>query len=317
MSDRVQSGSDPRYGDGVLSTIASNEDAPGPVNILSIDVEEWFHILEVEGTPPLASWGKLESRVERNFEALLELFEQHSVTATCFFLGWIAERYPHLVRRAASAGHEIASHGYAHQLIYTQTPDEFYSDVSRARALLEDMCGEEVSGYRAPGFSITKDTPWAMEMLVRAGYRYDSSLFPASRGHGGLEGAEPAPHFVETAAGTMVEFPISVAEVMGKRVCFFGGGYLRFFPMSLIRRMAQRVNDLGRPVIYYIHPREIDPHHPRLPMGRVRRFKSYVNLSSTRGKLVSILREQRLASFRDWMLKSSLPDASLSKLPVA
>ncbi len=275
--------------------------ADSPFNILSVDVEEWFHILEVEGTPPMDDWVKLESRVERNFERLLERFDVHDVSVTCFFLGWVAEKFPHLVRRAAEAGHEIASHGYAHELVYTQTPAEFRRDVERTRLLLEDLSGTAVAGYRAPGFSITSETLWAFEELVRAGYRYDSSLFPASRGHGGLAGAERAPHTIDTPAGPLLEFPISVAHLMGRRLCFFGGGYLRFFPISMIRKMTRQVNGEGLPVIYYVHPREIDPDHPRLPMSRVRHFKSYVNLSSTMKKLDAIMREQPLASFRDWM----------------
>ncbi len=277
-----------------------------PFNILSVDVEEWFHILEIEGAPPIESWMTLESRVERNFERLLERFAAHDVSVTCFFLGWVAERFPHLVRRAAEAGHEIASHGFAHQLVYTQTPDEFRQDVERSRLLLEDLSGTSVAGYRAPGFSITEETPWAFEQLVRAGYRYDSSLFPASRGHGGFAGAQRAPHTIETPAGPLIEFPISVARVLGKRLCFFGGGYLRFFPLPLIRSMTRQVNREGLPVIYYVHPREIDPDHPRLPMSRVRHFKSYVNLSSTMNKLDSLMREQSLASFREWMARTAL-----------
>lgn len=287
---------------GIRRTNASGR----PLNILSVDVEEWFHILEVDGTPPIDSWSRLESRVERNFEKLLERFAAHDVSVTCFFLGWVAERFPHLVRRAADAGHEIASHGYAHQLVYTQSPAQFGQDVARARKHLEDLSGMPVAGYRAPGFSITEKTPWAFEELVRAGYSYDSSLFPAARGHGGFAGAERAPHAIDTPSGSLLEFPISVASVMGRRICFFGGGYLRFFPISLIRSMSRQVNREGLPVIYYVHPREIDPGHPRIPMGRVRHFKSYVNLSSTMNKLESLMRDQPLVSFRDWMSQATI-----------
>jgi polysaccharide deacetylase family protein (PEP-CTERM system associated) len=175
----------------------------------------------------------------------------------------------------------------------------------RAKRILEDITGRAVEGYRAPGFSITTATPWAFDELSAAGFRYDSSVFPAARGHGGIENAELRPHFINTKTGPMVEFPISVAPIMSRRLCFFGGGYLRLFPYPLIHRMTRVVNGDGRPVIYYVHPREIDPSHPRLPMGLVRRFKSYVNLHSTLPKLKRLLRDQRLVPFRDWLSMNS------------
>jgi polysaccharide deacetylase family protein (PEP-CTERM system associated) len=266
-----------------------------------VDVEDWFHILEIDPVPPVTAWDTFQSRVERNFQTLLDGFDRHRVHVTCFFLGWIARRFPHLVRGAADRGHEIASHGDMHQLIYTQTPAEFRRDIRHAKAALEDIGGSPVDGYRAPGFSIVKRTPWAFEELVSAGYTYDSSVFPATRGHGGLVGAPTRPHTVATPSGPLLELPISVTPFLGRQVCFFGGGYLRLFPYSLIHRMARAVNADGRPVIYYVHPREIDPQHPRLAMSRRRRFKSYVNLSTTAGKLDAIMRTERLTTFRGWI----------------
>ena len=203
---------------------------------------------------------------------------------TCFFLGWIGERFPHLVKEAAARGHEIASHGYGHQLVFKQTRDQFHDDVRKARLLLEDIAGAPVLGYRAPGFSTTDETPWFFDALVKAGYQYDSSLFPAARGHGGVRDGRRDPHRIGEDDG-IIELPISVADMMGKRICFFGGGYLRLFPYWLIRKKAQEVLAEGRPVVFYIHPREIDPKHPRLPMSRKRTFKSYVNLDSTEWKV--------------------------------
>lgn len=272
-----------------------------PVNIASVDVEDWFHILDLDDTPGMDAWDNMESRVERNLHVLLDAFDRHGVRVTCFFLGWVAERFPDLVREADSRGHEIASHGYGHQLIFDQTAADLGRDVRRAKAILEEIVMKPVLGYRAPGFSITRETPWAFEELVQAGHTYDSSVFPASRGHGGLAGARTDPHVVATASGPLLELPISVTPFMGRRMCFFGGGYLRLFPWRLIARKARAVNDDGRPVIYYVHPREIDPHHPRLPMGAVRRFKSYVNLSTTAGKLEAIMRSQRLTTFKAWI----------------
>ncbi|MBZ5726900.1 MAG: polysaccharide deacetylase family protein [Acidobacteriia bacterium] len=270
-------------------------------SIFSVDVEDWFHILDVPRTPPLSAWRDLPSRVERNFLRLLDLFAAHEVKVTCFFLGWVAERFPHLVRRAAGEGHEIASHGYAHRLVYELGRTRFYEDAVRARKLLEDIVGAPVLGYRSAGFSVRQDTLWFFAALVEAGYRYDSSVFPAARGHGGIDAFRREPHLLTAEGATILEFPITVADLAGKPLCFFGGGYLRIFPYWLIRRMGRQVLGEGRPVVFYIHPREIDPQHPRLPMSAQRRFKSYVNLRSTESKVKRILRDFPLTTFRDYL----------------
>jgi polysaccharide deacetylase family protein (PEP-CTERM system associated) len=217
---------------------------------------------------------------------------------TCFFLGYVAERYPHLVTEALNRGHEIASHGYSHRLIYTMTPQAFLEDARKSREILEGISGQAVNGYRAPGFSVTAESPWFFEKLVEAGYRYDSSVFPAPRQHGGLNTNKYAPHMI---ADKLMEFPITVADVLGKRFCFFGGGYLRLFPYSLVRQMSRKVLGENRPVVFYIHPREIDPGHPRLSLGRVRTFKSYVNLKTTEPKLRHILDEFQVTTFAEFI----------------
>ena len=268
-------------------------------NILSVDVEDWFHILETKGSPDIDSWAALESRVERNHLRLLDEFDEAGARATCFFLGWVAERHPGLVKETIARGHEVASHGYAHQLIYTLTREAFAADLRRSKAFLEDLTGQPVEGYRAPGFSIVASVPWAVEEIAKAGFSYDSSIFPAKRGHGGLAHAELAPHVIHTESGPLVEFPITVLPVLGRRLCLFGGGYLRLFPYPSIKAASARVRASGRPVICYVHPREIDPDHPRMAMSAVRRFKSYVNLSTTRPKLRAFLRDFRFTSFRD------------------
>lgn len=265
--------------------------------VFSVDVEDWFHILDVPSTPELAEWDALPSRVERNFRALLEKFAQKGVTVTCFFLAWVAERFPALVKEAVSQGHEIASHGYAHKLTYQMTPDAFYDDAVRSKEILEDAAGRAVWGYRSAGFSVTHNTDWFFDKLIEAGYVYDSSVFPAERGHGGMAGERSAPFWISRPTGRLFEFPVSVAEVMGKAICFFGGGYLRLFPGPVIRRMTRRVLSEGRPVIFYVHPREIDPQHPRLSMNWKRRFKSYVNLNSTMPKIDRLLTEFPMSSF--------------------
>jgi polysaccharide deacetylase family protein (PEP-CTERM system associated) len=269
-------------------------------SIFSIDVEDWYHILDVDSAPEISRWDELPVRVEANFRRLLDIMAERKVH-TCFFIGHIARRFPHLVREAAARGHEIASHSFAHKLIYTMTPAEFLEDAAASRKLLEDIAGAPVSGFRASGFSVTEQTPWFFEKLVEAGYTYDSSTFPASRGHGGMKSGRLAPHLMRTPAGELVEFPVTVTEVLGKRMCFFGGGYLRLFPYPLVRRMSRAVLGEGRPVIFYVHPREIDPDHPRLPMGAARRFKTYVNLRTMEPKIRAILAEFPVTTFRDYM----------------
>ena len=276
-----------------------------PKSIFSVDVEDWFHVLDVAGAPAFSSWHQLPSIVEPDFRRLLDLFDQHHARVTCFFLGWVAERYPHLVREAAARGHEVASHGYAHRLVYQSSRQEFFEDASRARRLLEDLAGTPVLGYRSAGFSVTDKTQWFFEALVEAGYSYDSSVFPAARGHGGMSDARREPHCISTPAGPLMEFPITVSTLLGKPLCFFGGGYLRLFPSWLIRRAVRQVLGEGRPVVFYIHPREIDPSHPRIPMPLTRRFKSYVNLRTTETKLRRILAEFPVTTFRDFMAEGS------------
>ena len=266
-------------------------------SIFSVDVEDWFHILDDPSVPTIDQWAGLPSRVENNFSRLLDIFSECNAQVTCFFLGWVAGRFPHLVKEAAKRGHEVASHGYGHRLVYEQGREQFYEDVRRARFLLEDISGAEVVGYRAPGFSTTNDTPWFFDVLVEAGYQYDSSVFPAPRGHGGMPRGQREPHRVGETQ--LLEVPISVADLMGKSMCFFGGGYLRLFPYWLIRKMALQVLTEGRPVVFYIHPREIDPAHPRLPMSRTRRFKSYVNLDTTEAKLRRILQDFPVTTFKN------------------
>jgi polysaccharide deacetylase family protein (PEP-CTERM system associated) len=267
-------------------------------SIFSVDVEDWFHILDDPSVPTIDQWAALPSHVEKNFSKLLDIFSEKNVQATCFFLGWVAERFSHLVKDAAARGHEIASHGYGHRLIYEQSRGDFYEDVRRARLLLEDISGGEVVGYRAPGFSTTEETPWFFDALAEAGYQYDSSVFPAQRGHGGMPQGRREPHRIGDHGG-LLEVPITVADLLGRPMCFFGGGYLRLFPYWLIHRMALQVLGEGRPVVFYIHPREIDPDHPRLPMSRKRQFKSYVNLETTEVKVRRVLQDFPVTTFKN------------------
>jgi len=259
--------------------------------IFTIDVEDWYHILDSPQAPLPAAWDNLPSRVERNFEALLAMLAAVDVKATCFFLGWIAQRYPHLVKAAQAAGHDIASHGNEHRLAFEMTEKELYDDAVTSKKILEDMTGKEVSGFRAAGFSLTESTPWFLETLARAGYSYDSSLFPTARTHGGIKAGRIEPYHIITQHGSITEFPISVISILGKRLSFFGGGYLRLYPYGFIHKMAVNVLQENRPVIFYLHPRDIDPDQPRLPLSFYRRYKSYVNLSRTKAKVEKLLEQ--------------------------
>jgi len=272
-----------------------------PRCIFSVDVEDWFHILQISAAPGVREWDDLPSRVQMDFLRLLDLFDETATKVTCFFLGWVAERYPHLVREALARGHEVASHGYAHKLVFEQSRGEFLEDVRRGKFVVEDAGGRAVNGYRSPGFSATPRTSWFFECLVEAGYEYDSSVFPARRTHGGAVNARRDPHVIETQSGPIREFPVSVAVVAGQPMCFFGGGYLRLFPYSWIRRAAEQVIAKGWPVIFYVHPREIDPDHPRLNMSLSRRFKSYVNLHTTERKILNITADFPISTFRDFI----------------
>ena len=267
--------------------------------VFTVDVEDWFHILDVPSTPPLEQWPGLQSDVERNTRRMLDLFREKQVKCTLFFLAWVAERWPHLVREALADGHEVASHGYAHELVYTIPRERFAADIRKAKDIIEQAGGSKVLGYRCPGFSVTVETPWFFDEVRAAGYVYDSSVFPGSRGHGGLPNAKPVPHMVHTGHGDLVEFPISLGSMLGKPMYFFGGGYLRFFPFALIRNRVKAVLAEDRPVLFYLHPREIDPAQPRLPMSAKRNFMTYVGMKTTEPKMRRLFDEFKFTRFVD------------------
>jgi polysaccharide deacetylase family protein (PEP-CTERM system associated) len=263
---------------------------------MTVDVEEWYHILDTPSAPALDQWEHAECRIDRNLPRLLEVFAQEGAQATFFWLGWLAQRHKDLVRQCVEAGHEVASHGYGHVLAYQVGPKAFGDDMVLARKILEDMTGREVAGFRAPGFGITEQSPWAFEVIRQSGHRYDASVFPASRAHGGMRQAPVGPYVIQTRSGPLMECPMSVVEVAGKRLCLFSGGYLRLAPMALIRWGAGRLARSRLPLIVLVHPREIDVDQPRLDLPFGRKFKCYVNLKSTMGKIRRLCREYRFHS---------------------
>lgn len=270
-------------------------------NILTVDVEDWFHILEVDGGPTRDDWSRLESRVEANTDALLALFAESGAKATCFVVGWIAERHPGLVRRIASAGHEVASHSYWHEVVSRHSRASLAEDLASSRKILEDLSGRAVRGFRAPGGSITHATAWALDVVAEAGFRYDASLNPGHSSHGGFATPHFGPHRLRTASGDLDEIPWTTVGVAGRRLPFAGGGYLRLLPYGVIKTCVGIENRAGRPVNVYVHPREIDPDQPRMKLPWKRRFKYYVGLRSTVSKLRSLLSEHRFVSAERWI----------------
>lgn len=269
------------------------------LNAFSIDVEDWFHILDSPAVPSIEQWPDLESRIERNTDRILDLLGSFSVKATFFWLGWVAERHPNLVERCCEQGHEVASHGYAHVLAYRVGHKLFREDVRLGKMILEDITSKAVKGFRSAGFGITDDTSWAFDVIKEVGYEYDSSVFPSSRNHGGMPDSQLGPYIIETQNGLLIEIPMSTIEVLGRRLSLFGGGYLRLSPKWLIRWGIKKLHVAGNPLIVYVHPREIDPNHPRLPLSPARRFKCYVNLKSTLPKLQWLCREYNFCTMQE------------------
>ncbi len=270
---------------------------------LTIDVEEYFHLFVINGTPPMSEWDSYPGRVEANMKKILDLLDNHNIKATCFFLGYIAKKYPQLVQETHNRGHEIASHGMYHQLIYDMTPEQFLNDLSDSKHLLQDIISEEVIGYRSPSFSVSEKNPWLFDQLASAGFKYDSSVFPAKRLDGGLTTKEVYPHWIKTKKGALYEFPISVVSILGKNICLFGGGYLRLFPKFLILNMSDRLRKKGNPVLYYIHPREIDPDNPRLHFNFLQSLRFYINIRTVIPKLEAIFQRGNFITLGDFYRK--------------
>ena len=282
---------------------------PGPLNALTIDVEDWFQVAAFFDRIERQTWHGLESRVERNTERLLGLLEPRGIKATFFVLGWVAERVPELVRRIAAAGHEIACHGYSHELVYRQTPAVFREETRRAKGLLEDILGSRVQGYRASTYSVTRASLWALDIIAEEGFGYDSSLFPVRHPQYGLPEAPRRPGWIQTPAGhSLLEFPLSTAPFGPLRVPVAGGGYFRLLPYGFTRMGLKRINRLDRaPFIFYLHPWEVDPGQPRVAGASLTsRLRHYTNLSRCEARLVRLLGEFRFGTVRDSLAEHGL-----------
>ena len=262
------------------------------VNALTIDVEDYFHVSAFAPVIARDHWGRMECRVERNVERILTLLADARASATFFTLGWVAERYPDLIRRIAEAGHEVASHGFAHERASEQSPQAFLADIRLAKAILEDVAGAEVVGYRAPSFSIGPANAWAQDAIAEAGYRYSSSIYPIRHDHYGVPDAD---RFAHEARPGLMEIPIATIRLAGRNWPAGGGGYFRLLPYRVSRWSIARINAIERqPAMFYFHPWEIDAEQPRVPGAPAKsRFRHYVNLQRMAPRLARLLRDFR------------------------
>jgi len=260
------------------------------MNILTFDIEDWFHLLDIKCTATEAEWRNFKPRIHANVERLLDVTLRHGHKATFFCLGWVAEQYPEIIRQIDELGFEVASHSHLHQLVYQQTPDQFREDLKRSIHALEDITGKKIRSYRAPGFSFIRGNAWAVETLLEFGIERDSSIFPAERGHGGYENFGPAqPSVLDCRMGKLKEFPISLGRAFGKSIVFSGGGYFRLLPYWIIQRLTMQSDY----VMTYFHPRDFDANQPMLDLPFHRRFKSYVGLKGAYRKLDQWLGENK------------------------
>lgn len=281
-------------------------------NVLSIDVEDYYQVASFQAFIRYEDWPSFTPRVEVNVCRVLDLLARHQTQATFFVLGWTAEHFPGLVRQIACAGHEIASHGYAHQLVYRQTPEQFRTDVRRAKALLEDQLGGPVIGYRAPTFTIVKRSLWALDVLADEGYRYDSSIFPVRHDRYGIPGADPHIHWIRGPQGrTMLEFPPLTRDVVGQRLPAAGGGYLRLLPVRWTAGAIRARNRQGQPAMIYVHPWELDPDQPKVKVRGLNRLRHYANLSRTEARLTKLLQRfqfgRAIDVLRPWLDEHNPP----------
>ena len=305
------------------------------VNALTVDVEDYFQVSAFDAVVRREDWPTFERRVARNTDRLLAIFDDAGVKATFFILGWVADCEPELVKRIAAAGHEVASHGFAHQLIYQQSPSEFRDDVRRSRGALQALAGQPVVGYRAPSFSVTAQSLWALDVLQEEGYEYDASIFPIRHDRYGISSAPrhafrlgrnvgqgfslaggaglpvdgPAPVGEDTERG-LFEVPASTVRLAGMNLPIAGGGYFRLLPYAWCRWGLRRVNQVeGKPAVFYLHPWEIDPEQPRFPAGWLSRFRHYRHLSETETRLRRLLSEFRFGPIEEAILAPALAAA--------
>jgi polysaccharide deacetylase family protein (PEP-CTERM system associated) len=289
--------------------------SPTIVNLMTIDVEDYFHANALQPVTGRDKWERQERRVADNTNRLLDLLAESGVKATFFVLGWVAEREPALVRRIAAEGHEVASHSFWHRLVYDMTPEEFREDLNRARGALESQTGKRVRGFRAPSYSIVERSLWALDILIEEGYEYDASIFPIHHDTYGIPSAPRHPYVVTRPAGSLLEVPGATAEVGGLRIPL-GGGYFRLFPYAVSRWAIRRMNKVdGQPAPFYLHPWEIDPGQPRFDVSPVTRFRHYNSLGRTEARFARLLQDCRWGTVADTLLPAFPPLADAARVP--
>lgn len=260
------------------------------LNALTFDVEDYYQVENLSSVVSFNDWDRFESRVEKNTERVLSILETRKIKVTFFVLAWIAEKFPSLINKISKEGHEIACHGYAHQRIIMQDKESFREDLRKAKHILEDITGLQIKGYRAPTYSITKETIWALDILIEEEFIYDSSIFPILHPDYGIPDATPYIHKISReGTGSIIEFPPSTLKIFGRNFPVAGGGYLRFLPSYFIGWGIKKINLAGYPAMIYLHPWELDPDQPRMPIKGTRYFRHYVNLEKTEKKLLFLL----------------------------
>jgi len=270
------------------------------VNAMTVDVEDYFHASAFDRGVSRASWDQLESRVVPNTRRLLDIFSAHDLRATFFVLGWVADKFPSLVKDISAAGHELASHGFHHQLVYLLTPSQFREDVRRSKDTIEQIAGVPVRGYRAPSFSIVKQSLWALDVLIEEGFSYDASIFPIRHDRYGIADAPRHAHMIQRASGSILEMPSSTARVGQTNYPIAGGGYFRLFPYAMTKWVITQVNTADQqPVMLYIHPWEVDPEQPRLPASMAAQLRHHVGMNTTIDKLNRVIDDFAFGPVRD------------------
>ncbi|AEH44581.1 polysaccharide deactylase family protein, PEP-CTERM locus subfamily [Thermodesulfatator indicus DSM 15286] len=284
------------------------------INALSVDVEEYFQVVAFAKVVKPEDWDVFPPRVEKNTKLVLDLLAEEGVKATFFCLGWVAKKYPALIRLIAQAGHEVASHGVSHKPLFEMTPEEFRKEARESKKVLEDIAGQEVLGFRASTYSVTRKTIWALKILAEEGYAYDSSIFPIYHDLYGIPSAPRRPFVIKEH--NLKEFPVSTARLGKMNIPVAGGGYFRLFPYFLTRYLLKRVNKKEKlPFVFYVHPWEFDPSQPRIKAPLKSRFRHYQNLSKTKKRFHKLLKDFSFAPLKE-VLKSleSLPKVSLKEL---
>ena len=276
-------------------------------NILSIDVEEWFHPEAVQHLFPPESWNERESRVERNVIKLLELFDEYETKATFFVLGWTARKYPQLIKKMVSLGHEVATHGNSHRMVTKLAPEVFREDLAASISIIQDISGEKVLGFRAPTFSIVKETQWAWKIMLDLGLEYDSSVYPIWHDRYGIPDAPRKPYIaLKKEQEKLIEFPMPTLKFGNKNFPFGGGGYLRIFPLWFTKYAIKKFNTEELPAIIYAHPWEFDAEQPRLDLGRIQTWRHYYNINKNLSKLEVLLNRFQWISFKEFLQQGNL-----------